>query len=95
MGIWNLRCLEDKTGSLSKKIGMGMTFMALLVATIIRLAGVPFIARMSKTVHQNGHTIVDNWWQPQWYLFALFGLFVIGVVLTIWPKRKKSAWAIK
>lgn len=95
MGIWNLRCLEDKTGSLSQKIGMGMTFMALLVATIIRLAGVPFIARMSKTTHQNGHAIVDDWWQPQWYLFALLGLFVIGVVLAIWPKRKKSAWVTR
>lgn len=77
-----------------KRIGISLSLITLFVGAVLQLTAAPLVVRMSKTNHQNGYTIVDNWWQPQWYAFALLGLFVVGIVLAILPKRKKSEMVI-
>ncbi|HEY4416073.1 MAG TPA: permease prefix domain 1-containing protein [Verrucomicrobiae bacterium] len=88
--IRTLRRLEQRATSPARQIGICLALGALLATGILKLTGKSLIARMSQTTHQNGHTMVDNWSQPQWYAWAVLGLFLIGLILTILPKPKTS-----
>lgn len=89
-GLWSRYSSNKFINVMKQKIGVSIVVTALFMAAILQLAGAPLVARMSITTHQGGHTMVDNFWQIQWYAFMLAGFLVVGIVLVVLSKRKTS-----
>jgi hypothetical protein len=75
---------------MKRKIGINVVATVVLMAAALQLAGAPLVARMSMTTHQDGHTMVDNFWQIQWYAFVFAGLLLAGIILALLPKKTSS-----
>ncbi len=89
-GFWGWFSSNKAVNFMKRKIGIGVVATVVLVAAALQLAHAPLVARMIITTHQDGHTMVDNFWQIQWYAFVLAGLFLAGIVLAFLPKNAKS-----